>query len=159
MRTKRTDLLILAAVTLAVGTLIATDIAAEVRFSAAVRTPVVSVHVGSAPLGCRTVRQVRPLPARGRIHRTQRHDVIVAERLAWYTGVPAGEFLRYRRFGYSWYEIGQLLYVPGRVVRAAMNGESWQRYLHTAGYHDRRCGGYRHGKQCDAYCTVYEYRR
>ena len=89
MRRKRMNLLILAAMTFAAGTLIAADVAAEVRFSAAVRTPVVSVHVGSAPHGCRTVRQVRHLPARGRIYRTSRHDIIVAERLAWYTGVPA----------------------------------------------------------------------
>jgi len=159
MRTKRMNLLILAAMTFAVGTLIATDVLAELRVSAVVRTPVASIRVGNGPVGYRAVRQVRPLPARGRIYRTVRLDIEIANRLAWYTGVPQGELLRYRRFGYDWYEIGQWLYVPGRVVRAAMSERHWNRFLHQGGYHAEFYGGRKHRERGDRYCDVYEYRR
>ena len=55
-------------------------------------------------------------------------------------------------------EIGNWLYVPGRIVRAAMNQGSWNRFLRARGYcvqyHDRRADRFGRGNR---YCTVYEY--
>ncbi|MDD3642708.1 MAG: hypothetical protein PHQ19_04500 [Candidatus Krumholzibacteria bacterium] len=135
MRTKRMDLLVLVAMIFAAGALIATDVAAEVRFDATVRTPVMSIRIGNAYVGYRPVGRIRPLPVRGPIRRAVRFDIQVAHRLAWYTGMPQGELLKYRRYGYSWHEIGQWLSVPGRVVRAAMSERGWNRFLHEGGYH------------------------
>ena len=157
MRTKRTDLLILAAMTIAVMTLAAADVAAAVRVSATVRTPVVTVHVGNVPVGHRVIRQVRPLPARGRFSRILTLDVQVAHRLAWYTGVQSGELLRYRRFGYSWYEIGRWLYVPGRVVRAAMTDRTWNLFLRQGGYYTGFYGGQVRRDRGDRHSEIYEY--
>ncbi len=145
MRTKRTKLLTFAAVTLAAGAFIAADVAAEVHFNATVHTPGVSIHVGNAPAGYRVARHIRPLPARGRIDRIAGHDNQVAHRLAWYTGMPAGELLKYRRYGYDWFEIGQWLSVPGRVVRAAMRERDWNHFLREHGYREGFNGGHRHG--------------
>jgi hypothetical protein len=164
MRRKRTNLQILAAAILAAVALLATDVAAELRVSATVSTPAVSIRVGNAYVGYRPLGPIRPLPCRGPIHRTIRHDVQVAHRLAWYTGMPQGELLRYRRFGYSWYEIARWLYLPGRVVRAAMSERGWNLFLHEGGYHAgyygrHGRGGHRHDRYGDHYCEIYEYGR
>lgn len=149
MRATRKRLAILAAAVFTAGVFMAADGAAQVLFDARVRTPVVSIRVGNALVGYRPAGPIRPLPYRGRMNRAIRHDVQVARRLAWYTGMPRGELLRYRRYGYTWYEIGQWLYVPGRVVRAAMSDRGWDRFLHAGGYHAMYDGGRGRGRRGD----------
>jgi len=157
MRTKRRILMTLAALAFAAATAMASDAVAEIQFSAVVHTPIVSVRIGTTPAGHPIMRPVRPLPLRRFVYRIGNNDVRIAERLSWYTGVPMAELLRHRRCGYSWYEIGSWLYVPGRVVRAAMNQGSWNRFLHTGGYYaqyyDRRMDNRGRGNRFSA---VYE---
>ena len=160
MRTQSKGLMILAALAFAAGTMIAAEAAAEVRFNAVVHTPAISVRIGTNPAGYPIMRQVRPLPARRFARRLARTDMQIAGRLSWYTRVPAGELLRYRRYGYGWYEIGSWLYIPRGVVRAAMHQGSWNRFLYAQGY-DRRYRE-RHGEwrgHGEMYTVVYEYRR
>jgi hypothetical protein len=152
--------MILAALVLAAGTLVATDAVAEIRISAVVQTPIASVRIGTTPAGHPIMRPVRPLPLRRIVYRVNRHDMLIAERLGWYTGVPARELLRHRNYGYSWYEIGNWLYVPGRVVRAAMTQVSWDRFLRADGYYVEYNGPRMEGRgRGDRFSVVYEVRR
>ena len=74
------------------------------------------------------------MPVRRRVYRIAQHDLRVARRLAWYSGVPARELIRHRRYGYTWVEIGRWYHMPRRVVRAAMSRRHWNRLLHAEGY-------------------------
>jgi hypothetical protein len=145
MSRKLTRNIILAAMTFAAGTMIAVQAAAEVHFEAVVHTPEISVRVGNSPDGCPIYHHVRPLPDRGRMYRTIKRDLEIARRLSWYTGVPVGELLRYRRYDYTWIEIGQWLHVPGRIVIAAMDHNHWNRFNHEG----RQFAEYRDGHRRD----------
>ena len=128
MKRELTRNIILAAMTFAAVTMIAVEAAAEVHFEAVMHTPEISVRVGNSPDGYPIYHHVRPLPARGMYYRTVKRDLEIARRLSWYTGVPVGELLRYRRYDYTWYEIGRWLHVPGRVMMAAMDHNHWNRF-------------------------------
>jgi hypothetical protein len=135
----------LAAMAFAAGMMITAQAAAEMHFEAAVITPSISVRVGNTPDGYPMIRQVNPLPARRTAYRTVRGDLEIARRLAWYTGVPVGQLLQHRRYDYSWFEIGEWLYVPGNVVRAAMDQQNWNRFLHREGYMAEYKNGHERG--------------
>ena len=135
MRGKRMRKTILAAMVLTAVIMTATDVAAGVRVGAVVRTPNISLRIGNVPAGRRiAARRLRPMPVRRRIYRIVKHDIRIARRLAWYSGVHARELLRHRRQGYTWFEIGRWYYMPRRIVRAAMSPGRWNRLLHAEGY-------------------------
>ncbi len=146
MRRKRMMTIALAAMVLAACMMTVTDAAAGVRLTAAVRTPYVSVRIGNAPAFRPVVGRIRPMPARRRIYRVLKNDVRIARRLAWYSGLPAGDLITYRRFGYSWFEIGRWFRMPGPVVRAAMSVRTWNRYLHAAGRFEENHAGRARGR-------------
>ena len=145
MKKTRMSLLTLAALTMVVGIGIAQDARAEIRISAVVHTPNVSVRVGNNPSGYYHIDPDRRLPARGYMHYDiTRRDRMIARRLTWYTGVRLGELIRLRRRGYRWVEIGRWLHVPRPVVRAAMNQRSWDRFLRQERRHARHYGRRKH---------------
>jgi hypothetical protein len=120
------------------------DARAGIRVAATFRTPEVRVHFNSGP-SCNHRsyygREVRRLPDRGHMrYDLTRRDRMIARRMAWYTGMPLGELMRLRRRGYNWFEIGHWLYVPRRVVRAAMGQRSWDRFLREERRHARMNG-------------------
>ncbi|UCF04839.1 MAG: hypothetical protein JSV33_13075 [bacterium] len=142
MRRMRMSLLSLMALALLVGPGIVQGAEGGVRFNATIHTPNVRVRIGNTPTGY--YYRGRHLPIRRHhYYRIRQRDRAIAHRLAWYTGVPARELIRLRRSSYSWMEIGHWLYLPRRVVRAALNQRSWKRFL----LEERlaRCGGYRQG--------------
>jgi hypothetical protein len=143
MRKTRMSLLGLIVPTLLVGSGIAQDAKAEIRFDATLRTPNVRVRIGNLPPSHYRSYKGGYLPVRRQMHyRITKHDRAVARRLARYTGVPAGELIQLKRYGYSWLEIGRWLYLPRPVVRAAMNQRSWKRFLVMERRH-ARYGPYR----------------
>ncbi len=151
------SLLTLTALTMVVGIGIAQDARAEIRISAVVHTPNVSVRVGNNPSGYYYIHSDRRLPARRYMrYEITRRDRMIARRLTWYTGVPFGKLLRLRRHGYRWVEIGRWLHVPRPVVRAAMNQKSWNRFLREERRHARLYGKRNHRV---TYYNGREYRR
>ena len=145
MKKTRMRLLALAALTIVVGVGIAQDARAEIRISAVVHTPNVSVRVGNNPSGYYYIHPDRRLPARRYMrYEITRRDRMIARRLTWYTGVSFGKLLRLRRHGYRWFEIGRWLHVPRTVVRAAMHQRSWNRFLHEERRYARRYGRRKH---------------
>ena len=162
MKKKRMSLMA-AGLALAFVTGFMTDARAGIRVAATVRTPEVSVHFDNGP-SCnyysRCGREVRRLPDRRYMrYEITRRDRMIARHMAWYTGVPLRDLVRLRRRGYNWFEIGRWIYVPRRVVRAAMNRRSWDRFLREERRHARRHGK-RHGRRKHrvAYYDGYEYR-
>ena len=119
MKTRKTTLAALAALTLLLGLGLADDAEARIRVNATLRTPHAGVVFSNGPADCR-VEPLRPLPARYYRHiEVSRRDRRIARRLASYTGVPQRELIHARRLGYSWREIGNWLGVSKRVVKAA----------------------------------------
>jgi hypothetical protein len=143
MRKTRMSLLSLIVPTLLIGSCIAKDAEAGVRFDATLRTPNVRARIGNMPPSHYRSYKGGYLPVRKHGHyRVTKQDQAVAHRLALYTGVPAGELIKLKRYGYSWFEIGQWLYLPRPVVRAAMGEQSWKRFLIMERRH-ARYGPYR----------------
>jgi hypothetical protein len=115
------------------------DAEAEVRVSAVLQTPGLSVRIGTAPVGPYGSIRVGHLPVRTNMnYRIVKRDRLIADRLAWYTGVPVRELIRLRAYGYNWYEIGTWLRLPKTVVRAAFNRNSWSRFTRNG----RNIAGY-----------------
>ena len=139
MKTMRTKLLIPLVLILLAGALLVPKAKAEVRVDAIWRTPGFSVQIDAGPRGQLGIGLRRaPLPVRPHLPqiRLLAQDRQIAARLSRYTGVPRDELLRYRGFGYTWPEIGRWLDLPRPAIRAAMERDSWQRYLDR-----RRSGG------------------
>jgi hypothetical protein len=113
---------------LLVGPAVVQDAGAGVRVKATIVTPTVRVHVGNTPAWY-YLGQVK---ARHHVrvqHTITQQDRTIATRLARYTGVPSRDLLQLRRQGFQWIEIGRRLNLRPPVVRAAMNGLSWQHFL------------------------------
>jgi hypothetical protein len=134
MNKKRMSLLSLLALALLVLALpgIVQDAEAVIRVSASLHTPNVRVRVGNTSYSRYRHARVVRVPVRRRMYyRIAKHDWRIAQRLAWYTGVPAKKLIRLRRHGYRWFEIGRWLDLPRPVVQAAMHKRSWKRFLRT----------------------------
>jgi hypothetical protein len=103
---------------------------AGVRVGVVVRTPVVRVHIGNTT-SARYLYDARAhFPVRARAYyKISKTDLLIARRLARFTGVEARELTRLRGWGYTWAEIGRWLRLPARTMRAAMNEQSWKRFL------------------------------
>jgi hypothetical protein len=135
----------LAALALSAAPVLVQDALAEVAFSATVRTPNVSISIGNIPTVYGGSYRVGYLPARSYMrYRIAERDRLIAGRLSWYTGVPAGELIRLRAYGYNWFEIGTWLRLPKAVVKASFNERKWDRFA----YAGRHPGGHgpAHGK-------------
>jgi hypothetical protein len=138
-----------------------TDARAGIRVAATISTPEVRVHIGNGPSYQHYRHEVRRLPYRRYMrYEITRRDRMIARRMTWYTGVRMGELIRLRRHGYNWLEIGRWLDVPRRVVRAAMNQRSWDRFLREERRHARRHGKRKHrvAYYDGYYYDGYEYR-
>jgi hypothetical protein len=102
---------------------------ARIRVRATVHTPLVQVRIDNGfHQSARNHRRALPLRYDHDIRITQR-DRKIARRLGHLTGRSGRELIQLRQQGYSWNEIGRWLGVPGRVVQAAKNGGTWQRFL------------------------------
>ncbi|HER42938.1 MAG TPA: hypothetical protein ENO08_00575 [Candidatus Eisenbacteria bacterium] len=113
---------------------IARDAEAEIRVSAALHTPGLSVRIGNAPAGPYGSIRVGHLPVRANMrYRIVERDRLIAGRLAWYTGVPVRELVRLRAYGYTWFEIGAWLRLPKAVVQASFNHNKWSRFTRGGG--------------------------
>jgi len=131
MKRMRMSLLALAALALLAGPALVRDAEAEVRFNATLHTPNMSVRIGNMPSGRYVSYRAGHLPIRrNRHYKIIKRDRQIARRLARYTGVPSAELIRLRAYGYNWLEIGRWLRLPNRVVRAAFNQRSWNRFTH-----------------------------
>jgi len=125
----------LAALALFAAPVLVQDVLAEVVFSATVRTPDIAVSIGNVPTVYGGSYRVGHLPVRGYLHyRILERDRLIAGRLSWYTGVPAGELVRLRARGYSWFEIGRWLRLPKTVVQASFSERKWSRFAHAVRY-------------------------
>lgn len=113
----------------------------DVRFDASINTPGMSVRIGNMPHGRYYQARRRPLPAR-RIQqvRLDRIDWRIADRMAWYTGVPERRLIRLRRMGYSWGEIGRWLGMSRPAIRATRHMKSWKRYIREERMYARNGG-------------------
>jgi len=98
---------------------------ARLRVRATLHTPGVRVYVaGGGHYPNRVVvRRVFPYD----VFEITRRDRQVARRLARFAGVPTRRFLRMRRQGYRWVEIGRWYDIPRRVVRTALRRRAWNR--------------------------------
>lgn len=127
MKTTRTTLAAITALTIILGFGALDRAEAAIRVQATLRTPNVDIVIGNRP-AVRRVLPLRPLPVRAHLQAAvTRRDARIARRLARYTGVSRGEILRARRMGYTWREIGRWLDVPVRVLDAAMSSREWNR--------------------------------
>ena len=145
MRRMRKSLMAIAALALLATPVLVRDAAAELRITAALRTPNVSVRIGNIPAGRYGGYRAGHLPVRSRRqYKILKRDRQIANRLARYTGVPVRELVRLRAYGYNWLEIGRWLRLPKQVVRAAFNKRSWKRFTHGGGRLAGR-GADRHG--------------
>jgi hypothetical protein len=144
----RMSLVGLVALALLVGPGIVQGAEGGIRFNVALHTPSVRVRIGNTPTGY--YYRGRHLPIRRHyIYRIRKQDRAIAQRLARYTGVPMRRLIQLRRYGYSWMEIGHWLYLPRRVVRAAMNHRSWKHFLREERFAHR--GGKRPGRRICRY--------
>jgi hypothetical protein len=133
MKRMKKSLTAIAALALLATLVIVQDAEAEIRISAALHTPGLSVRIGNAPAGPYGSIRVGHLPVRKNMrYRIVKRDRLIASRLAWYTGVPARELIRLRANGYNWFEIGTWLRLPRVVVRASFDQRKWSRFT---------CGG------------------
>lgn len=116
---------------------------AKVRVRAAFNTPHLSVQVNTARPAIRYgERRIQPSHRPAVIH-VSKQDKRMAKRLARYTGYSKRELLDMRRAGYSWKRIGRYLDLSPRVVKAARNARSWDRFLYS-GRNVVRCGTHSH---------------
>ena len=153
MNTARTNIVALAALTLILGIGLAEKAEAKIRVSATLRTPHAVVHYDNGPAP-RVIYRDRALPIRHYMKaKVSKRDRRIAKRLARYTGVPKRELIHLKRMGYRWGEIGRWLGVSQRVVRAAKQSRSWDRFLRFERRHARR-GGH-HGNR--GYDYRYDY--
>jgi hypothetical protein len=157
MEKKRMRQMTIAAVTFAAVAVIAMQASAEIRIVASVNTPGASVHACNVPSCYYGTGYYRRVPAIRHVHyEITKRDRKISRRLAYFSGVPAHKLVRLRRRGFRWFEIGRMIHVPCRVVRAAFNERSWNRFLHQELRHAKR-----HGKKRKQF-TYYEgreYRR
>lgn len=154
MERMRISLLALAALALLVGPALVRDAEAEVRFNATLHTPNMSVRIGNVPSGRYGSYRAGHLPIRrDRHYKILKRDKQIARRLARYTGAASAELIRLRAFGYNWLEIGRWLRLPDRVVRAAFNQRSWNRFVHEG----RRLVGHGAGRHGHNRVIVYNH--
>jgi hypothetical protein len=136
---KRMTLLSITALAVLVAPGLVRNASADVRVSATVRTPIVTVRVGNTPFSHHRSFARKPLP----VIYVQRHVIItrddrrIAARLAQYTGVPAQDMLYLKSRGYTWYQIGRWIDVSDCALQAAMNNGTWNRFIHSR--HFDRC--------------------
>lgn len=130
----------LVAVAMTLGT--ASPSAADIRVDARVRTPHVDIRVGNRPGPQVHPRYEGPRPHRKYDHhyRLGRRDRQVAQRLAWWSGVPRRVLLAERADGWRWKQIGRWYDIHPRVVHAARNHRSWQRFVESHEYAGRGRG-------------------
>jgi len=148
MNTTRNSIVALAALTIILGIGLADSAEAKIRVSATLRTPHAVVHYDNGPAP-RVIYRDRALPVRHYMKaKVSKRDRRIAKRLARYTGVPKRELIHLKRMGYRWGEIGRWLGVSPRVVRAAKQSRSWDRFLRYERRNERR-GGYRENRGCD----------
>lgn len=136
MNTKRTTIMTLATIALALGIGGVADANAGLRIDARIHVGGGHTHIiyGSPDYGrvCLPPLQVR----QGLRVRVTRADRQIAARLARYTGVSSRKLLRLKRQGYRWQEIGRWLGLPHKTIRMAMDGRRWHRFLREDA---RRC--------------------
>ncbi len=129
MKRMKKSSMAIAALALLAALMIVQDAEAEIRVSAALHTPGLSVRIGNAPAGPYGSIRVGHLPVRANArYRIVKRDRLIAGRLARYTRVPARELIRLRAYEYNWFEIGAWLRLPKAVVQAAFNRNSWSRF-------------------------------
>jgi hypothetical protein len=133
MKRMKKSSMAIAALALLAALMIVRDAEAEIRVSAALHTPGLSVRIGNTPAGPYGSIRVGHLPVRANMHyRIAKRDRLIADRLGWYTGVPARELIRLRAYGYNWFEIGAWLRLPKAIVQASFSHKKWNRFT---------CGG------------------
>ena len=131
MNTRNRNLIGLMALALLITMAPISQAQAGIVVRAGIDTPHLSVRVNT--VGGPSVRysHLRPLAPRPHvIVHIDRQDRQMARRLSRYTGESQAWLLKMRRYGYSWREIGDWMGLSPRVVRAARNAESWERFLH-----------------------------
>ena len=142
MKRIQKHLSILTVAALLVGAGINANAETKVRIAATVKTPNVTVRIGhttSSPY--RSDKRVYTPVVKMRYYKVTQQDREIASRLSRYAGVPASAMLQFKQRGYTWMEIGRFFNLHQSVVRAAMTGKSWQRFLAR---NDRgRRGGHR----------------
>jgi hypothetical protein len=139
MERMRKSLLSLTALVLLIIPCIVQDTEAGTRFNATLRTPKVRVHVGNTSCGqCRSYGYKDYHVCKHQYCGITHRDRKIAKRLSWYTGVPARRLIRFKRYGYNWFEIGRRFRMPRYVVRAAMHKRSWKRFLYEERHLARR---------------------
>lgn len=140
-------LISLVAVAVSLGT--AAPASAGIRVDARVRTPNVDIRVGNYPGPQVHPRYEGPRPHHERVrhYRLGRRDRQVAQRLAWWSGVPRRVLLAERADGWQWKQIGRWYDIHPRVVRAARNHRSWQHFVerHDYAHHGKRGRGHHRG--------------
>ena len=149
MNRKMKSVMAIAALALLATLVVARDATAEIRISAALHTPGLSVRIGNVPMGPYGSVRVGHLPARRNLHRRiVKRDRLIAVRLARYASVPVRELINLRVYGYNWFEIGAYLRLPKVVVRAAFNAKRWDRFTrggrHIARYGKKKVIVYNH---------------
>ena len=145
MKTMKTNIMALAALTIILGIGLADEAEAKIRVRGSLKTPHGVIHIDNGPAP-RVIYRDRSLPVRHYAKaRVSKRDRRIAKRLAWYTGVPKRELIHLKRMGYRWSEIGNWLGVSRRVVRAAKQSRSWDRFLDQERWESRKRGyrGYR----------------
>ena len=129
MKTTKTTIVALAALTIILGIGLADDAEARIRVRGTLSFPQGVIHYDNGPAP-RIIYRDRTLPIRHYVtDRVSKRDRRIAKRLAWYTGVPKRELIHLKRMGYRWNEIGRWLGVSKRVMRAAKSSRSWERFL------------------------------
>lgn len=109
------------------------DADAGVKVKATLRTPGVVVRVGHPSYTQYRTHKTKRFHVRRYQHfNVTRQDWRVAGRLASVTGVPTRELIEYRRYGYTWREIGRAFRLPRPMMHAAMDQRSWKRFLREA---------------------------
>lgn len=139
MKRIQKHLSILTGAALLIGAGINANAETKVRVAATVKTPNVIVRIGhttSSPY--RSDKRVSTPIVKMRYYKVTQQDREIASRLSRYAGVPASAMLQFKQRGYTWMEIGRTFSLHYSVVRAAMTGRSWQRFLAR---NERRRGG------------------
>lgn len=141
MKTTKTNIVALAALTIILGIGLADKAEAKIRVRGTLQTPHAVIHIDNGPAP-RIIYRERALPVRHyQKAKVNKRDQRMAKRLSWYTGVPKRELIHLKRMGYNWNEIGRWLGVSKRVVKAAKQSRSWERFLRHESRNTRR-GGY-----------------
>jgi len=126
------------------GSVAADTASAGVRVKATLRTPTLVVRTGNVHVDHDPYCRIEP--ATIRVHQRGRvtaYDRVIARRLASYTGVPTRRVLKLRRQGYTWFGVGRFLHLRPRVVRAAFQQRSWNRFMRRHAEFARHPGPHR----------------